>query len=228
MLRSVQLAIGRDRPRLTAPLAVAAIGLVDLALCAALAALPPADSAAVVDRFGLVPRDLLRALAHPGPGSARAWLTPLSSMFLHAGPLHLAGNLVYLWIFGADLEARLGHWRFLLFYLACGLAAAALHVASAPSSWLPTVGASGAISGLLGAYAARDPTRRVRLYWPRGEVPALAFLLLWVALQLAAGIDAWGRGGAVAGFAHLGGFAAGAVLARGVVPQRPARARLRS
>ena len=224
----MQLPVGGDRAPPAAPLAVAAIGLIDLALFAALASLPPQDAAAAVDRYGLVPRELLRAIAHPAPGSERAWLTPLSSMFLHAGPLHLVGNLVYLWIFGADLEARVGPWRFLLFYFACGLAAAALHVASAPSSWLPTLGASGAISGLLGAYAARDPTRRVRLYWPRGDVPALAFLLTWAALQLAAGLDAWGGGGAVAGFAHLGGFTAGAVLARGLVPQRPARARLRS
>ena len=224
----MQLVLAGDRARPSAPLAVAAIGFLDVALFAALAVLPSGDAADVVDRFGLVPREMVRALAHPGLAPSRVWLTPLCSMFLHAGPLHLAGNLVYLWIFGADLESRLGHWRFLLFYLACGLAAAALHVASAPSSWLPTLGASGAISGLLGAYAARDPTRRVRIYWPRGEVPALAFLLVWVVLQLAASLDGWGGGGAVAGFAHLGGFVAGALLARGLVPQRPARARLRS
>lgn len=224
----MELPVGGERAAPAAPLAVAAIALLDLALFAALAALPAEAAATAVDRFGLVPREFLRALAHPAPGGESEWLTPLSSMFLHAGPLHLAGNLVYLWIFGADLEARLGHWRFLLFYLACGLAADALHVASAPSSWLPTLGASGAVSGLLGAYALRGAARRVRLYWPPVEVPALAFLLVWVALQLAAGLDARGGSGAVAGFAHLGGFTAGAVLGRGLGPDRPARARLRS
>ena len=218
---------GGDAPR-SAPLAVALIGLLDVALFGYTASLAPHDAIALVDRYGLVPRELLRAVAHAAPGSAVAWLTPLSSMFLHADPLHLAGNLVFLWIFGAELERELGHGRFALFYLACGLAAAALHVASAPDSYLPTLGSSGAVSGLLGAFAVGGPTRRVRLYWPRVEVSALAFLLLWVALQLASGLAATAGGKGVAGWAHAGGFAAGALLARGLAPRRPARARLRS
>lgn len=224
----MQPPVGGDDPPRSAPLAVAAIALLDVALFAGLVRLASPDATAVVDRYGLVPRELLRALAHPAPGSESAWLTPLTSMFLHADPLHLAGNLLFLWIFGAELERRLGHGRFLLFYFACGIAAAALHVASAPDSYLPTLGSSGAISGLLGAYAVGDPTRRVRLFWPRVELSALAFLLLWVALQLASGIDAWAGGGGVAWWAHVGGFAAGALLARGLAPRRPARARLRS
>jgi membrane associated rhomboid family serine protease len=153
---------------------------------------------------------------------------PVTSMFLHADPLHLAGNLLFLWIFGGALEQRLGHARFLLFFLACGLAAAALHVASAPDSYLPTLGASGAVSGLLGAYAVGGPARRIRLVWPRVDVSALTFLLLWLALQLAAGLSSWAGGEGVAGWAHVGGFAAGALLARGLPARPAAHARLRS
>jgi membrane associated rhomboid family serine protease len=218
---------GGESPPRRAPIAVAAIGLIDVALFVALARLAPSDATAAVDRYGLVPRELLRALSQPASGNAVAWLTPLSSMFLHAGALHLAGNLIYLWIFGAELERWLGHGRFLLFYLACGLAAAALHVASAPASYVATLGASGAISGLLGAWAVGATSRRVLLYWPRAEVHALALLLLWVALQLLSGLDAWGEGAGVAGWAHVGGFAAGALLLRLAVPG-PASARLRS
>lgn len=223
----MQLPVGGDAAPRPAPVVVAAIVLVDVALFALLARMAQPDATAVVDRYGLVPRELLRALAQPAARNEIAWLAPLSSMFLHADRLHLAGNLLYLWIFGAELERRLGHARFLLFYVACGLAAAALHVASAPGSFVPALGASGAISGLLGAYAASAPSRRLPLYWPRVEVPALALLVLWVALQLASGIAAW-SGGGVAGWAHVGGFAAGVLLARGALCARPARSRLRS
>lgn len=224
----MQLPVGGDALPRSAPLAVAAIALIDIGLFAYLASLSPHDATAFVDRHGLVPREFLRALTRPAPGSAAALLTPLGSMFLHADGLHLAGNLLFLWIFGVDLERRIGSARFLLFYLACGLVAAAVHVASAPASYLATLGSSGAISGLLGAFAAGGPTRRVRLAWPRVEVSALAFLLLWVTLQLTAGLQALAGDRDVAWWAHVGGFAAGALLARGISPHQPARARLRS
>jgi membrane associated rhomboid family serine protease len=221
----VQLPVGAGEPPRRPPFAVWGIAALDVALFVLLARLAPADLTAVVDRYGLVPRELLRALAEPASAPRSAWLAPLASMFLHADPLHLAGNLLYLWIFGAELERRLGHLRFLLFYLCCGLAAAALHVASAPAAWLPALGASGAISGLIGAHLASGPARRVRLYWPDVEVPALAFLLLWIGLQLAGALV--GSPG-VAVFAHLGGFAAGALAARALGRGGPAHARLRS
>ena len=224
----MQVPVGGDDPPRLAPLAVAGIALLDVAVFVWMASLEPHDATAFVDRHGLVPREFLRAVAQPAPGSAYAWWMPVSSMFLHADPLHLAGNLLFLWIFGGALEQRLGHARFLVFFLACGLAAAALHVASAPDSYLPTLGASGAVSGLLGAYAVGGPARRIRLVWPRVDVSALTFLLLWLALQLAAGLSSWAGGEGVAGWAHVGGFAAGALLARGLPARPAAHARLRS
>ena len=224
----MQVPVGGDDPPRLAPLAVAAIALIDVAVFVWMASLEPHDATAFVDRHGLVPREFLRAVAQPAPGSAYAWWMPVTSMFLHADPLHLAGNLLFLWIFGGALEQRLGHARFLLFFLACGLAAAALHIASAPDSYLPTLGASGAVSGLLGAYAIGGPTRRIRLVWPRVDVSALTFLLLWLVLQLAAGLSSWAGGEGVAGWAHVGGFAAGALLARGLPARPAAHARLRS
>lgn len=211
-----------DVPTRTAPAAVVGLIAANVAIHAYVLSLPPGEGAALYDRWGLVPREILRG------GSAQVWLTPLSSMFLHGGVIHLLGNALYLWVFGVHAEDLLGHRRFLLFYFACGLAAAAIHVASAPDSWVTTVGASGAISGLLGAYTVSYPTARLRLLWPRVRVPAILFLGVWIALQVASGLAARevGRGG-VAWWAHVGGFVAGAALARSMWVRKPTRSRLR-
>jgi membrane associated rhomboid family serine protease len=217
-----------DVPARSAPIAVAAITALDVVAFFYLMSLAPSEATSLVDRYGLVPREFVRALAHPVSGSERIWLTPLTSMFLHGDALHLAGNLLYLWVFGTQIEDLLGHARFGVFYLACGIAAALLHVASAPGSYLSTLGASGAISGLLGAYAVSYPTGRLRLLWPSVRVPALLFLFVWIALQLASGIQAYGTGSSgVAWWAHVGGFGAGAVLARAMAIRPPARSRSR-
>ncbi len=186
----------------------------------------PAALEAFLRRYGLVPRVFLA-------GGPRAWITALSSMFLHGNVLHIAGNLLYLWIFGNNVEDLLGHARFAVFYLACGLVAAAAQVASAPASHLPTIGASGAISGVLGAYLVSYPSARVRtviplgFLWPTVLVPAVVFLVLWFAMQLFSGLATVGteRGG-VAWWAHVGGFLAGAALARPMRQHPPTRARL--
>ena len=131
-------------------------------------------------------------------------------MFLHAGWLHLAGNLFYLWVFAPPLEQRLGPRRFLVFYVASGLVAAAIHVASDPGGFVPTLGASGAVAGLLGAYAADPRPGRLRLVWPPVHGPGVALLGLWVAFQLLNGFASYGEGTpGVASWAHLGGFLAG-------------------
>ena len=168
-----------------------------------------------IARWGLIPREFLREIATPGATRQIAWLTPFSSMFVHAGLVHLACNLLYLWVFGSEIESRLGHGRFLLFYLVCGLAAAASQIASDPGSYVPMVGASGAISGLLGAYAISYPGRRLRLLSPRVFVPAAPLLVVWIVIQVLTGIQIQSaEEGGAAWWAHVGGFAAGIALAR--------------
>ena len=180
---------------------------------------------ALLYRFGVVPS--------AWTGDPWAWpaqlLTLLTSQFLHGGLLHLASNMLYLWIFGDNVEDRLGHGRFLLFYLGCGIAAAATQVAVDPHSSAPMVGASGAIAGVLGAYFLLFPHARIVtlmpwiLTWQFTELPAFAFLGFWFVLQWAQGMTTIGRlaPGGVAWWAHIGGFTAGLI---GVWWLRPRRA----
>jgi membrane associated rhomboid family serine protease len=164
--------------------------------------------------FGIVPANLLT-----GNGVTR-WLAFFTTMFLHGGFLHLAGNMLYLWIFGDNIESTLGHGKFLLFYLACGIMAGLTQVFIEPSSTIPMVGASGAISGVLGAYLLRYPRARVKiLFWfivfvKRFWVPAGYLLGIWFLLQLGNGLGSLGlhSPGGVAWFAHVGGFVAGILL----------------
>jgi membrane associated rhomboid family serine protease len=144
--------------------------------------------------------------------------TPLTSMFLHGGWLHLIGNLWFLWIFGNNVEDSMGHVRFVVFYLLCGIAAAALQIVSDPSSTIPMVGASGAISGVMGAYVVLYPRVGVHLLVPifvfitTVRVPAFMMLGYWLLLQLFGGLFLAGPGGGVAFWAHVGGFVAGMAL----------------
>jgi len=169
--------------------------------------------------WGLVPERLTLALhgAH-GPGPAAA-LTLVSSMFIHGGWMHLIGNMWYLWIFGDNVEDRFGHVGYLLFYLAAGMVAGVVQYATNPASTLPTVGASGAIAGVLGAYAVAYPTARVVTLVPIFffiqimALPALVVLGLWFVLQFFSGALtlAASVSGGVAFWAHVGGFAFGAL-----------------
>jgi len=146
----------------------------------------------------------------------------LLSMFLHGGWVHLLGNMLYLWIFGDNVEDRLGHARYLLFYLLAGFGATLAHAATNPHSSIPSIGASGAIAGVLGAYAIAYPRVRVVTLIPLGfymqltELPALFVLGLWFVLQLFSGAAEIGVGtaqtGGVAWWAHIGGFLAGILL----------------
>lgn len=180
--------------------------------------------------LGLIPAELLGAV---GPGDTVAlgefecaiglgptYLTPLSSMFLHGGWLHIIGNLWFLWVFGDNVEDSMGHGRFALFYLLCGLAAAGAQMAAQPESRVPMVGASGAIGGVMGAYLVLYPRVRVHLLVVLGffvttvVVPAYLMLVYWFVLQLLGGLptlNATGSGG-TAFWAHVGGFVAGALL----------------
>ncbi len=174
-------------------------------------------------QWGTVPLRLTLALQEGGEPAARAALPLATSMFLHGGWLHLVGNMWYLWIFGDNVEDRMGHVRFLLFYLAAGLVAGLLHVFFNPASRVPTVGASGAIAGVLGAYLVAFPRARIITlvpFFPFFQVmalPAVLMLGLWFVYQFFSGALslAWSAagGGGVAWWAHVGGFAFGAVVA---------------
>jgi membrane associated rhomboid family serine protease len=149
-------------------------------------------------------------------------LTPLTSMFLHGSWGHLLGNALFFWVFGNNVEDSMGRGRFLFFYLLCGLIAAATHVILNPASPIPTVGASGAISGVLGAYLVLYPRVRVRMYFPPifiFHVVAWLVLLYWFAVQVLTGLPELNPmrrevNGGVAVWAHVGGFVAGVVLVK--------------
>jgi len=146
-----------------------------------------------------------------------AWLSVFTSMFVHGGWLHLAGNMLYLWIFGDNVEDAFGHLRFAAFYGSCGAVAVAAQVMPDPHSQLPMVGASGAVSGVLGAYLMLYPRARVLVAIPLGlyvdvrRLPAVIVLVLWFAIQLVSSLLGDGREG-VAFRAHVGGFIAGMLL----------------
>jgi membrane associated rhomboid family serine protease len=154
-------------------------------------------------------------IRHDPPGYAPTWATPLLSMFMHGGLLHLGGNMLFLWIFGNNVEDSMGRIRFIAFYLLGGLAATALQVAVSPNSTVPNIGASGAIAAVLAGYLVLFPRARVVtvvfivFFFTILELPALIFLGIWIAEQALFGylglVNGGGSGGGVAYFAHLGG-----------------------
>ena len=174
------------------------------------------DGQEAVYVFGMIPAVLFNSLQLPEEiAVVPAWATLLTSMFMHGGFMHLAGNMLYLWIFGDNVEEALGRGRFLLFYLLCGVAAALTQALLDPGSKIPMVGASGAISGVLGAYFLLFPRANVKvLMFPFGLVfvPALIVLGLWFLFQLLDGLRSPSGEGGVAFWAHVGGFVAGMVL----------------
>lgn len=171
-----------------------------------------------VHHFGVIPAQIYGIFVHEG----LSWglLPLLTSMFLHGGWLHLLGNMLYLWVFGDNVEDRMGHAKFLLFYLAAGIAGALAQIWADPGSTIPTIGASGAIAGVLGAYFLWYPRARILTLLPIVifisivEIPAIYYLFLWFGLQLINGLVSLAMpGNVVAWWAHVGGFLAGVVLA---------------
>jgi membrane associated rhomboid family serine protease len=185
-------------------------------------------AAVFVATFGAVPAQFTGAAPHAAPALPPG-LTIATSMFLHGGLLHLLGNMVFLWIFGNNVEDATGHLRFLVFYLACGAVAAFAHIVTHPDSNVPMVGASGAISGVLGAYFLLFPFARIVTLVVLGffaqtiQIPAFFFLGFWFLMQFLSAAVNGGAGGGVAFFAHIGGFVAGLVL---LIPFKRRRARL--
>lgn len=185
---------------------------------------------AAVYAFGLIPARLVHgAVLPPQLEWAPAWATVFTSMFLHGGWLHLGGNLLYLWIFGDNVEDALGRGRFVAFYLLCGVAAALVQTVSETTSLIPMIGASGAISGVLGAYMRLYPHARVRVLFPLFivfytiRVPAWMVLGLWFLFQLVSSTMIQAGQGGVAFFAHIGGFLSGLILVGLMLPRRKAR-----
>src|ERR1051325_8504989 len=170
-----------------------------------------------IEHWSVVPR---RLIANPGGD----FPTIFTSMFMHAGWLHLLGNMLYLWIFGDNVEDNFGHLKFFIFYLICGLVASFSQIFLDPNSTVPSLGASGAIAGVLGAYVVMFPKNRVHSLLPLGflwttvNVPAWVMIGLWIVLQFFSQVasisshTAQTRGGGVAYMAHIGGFVAGIIL----------------
>ena len=163
-----------------------------------------------IQQWSVVPR---RLLANPGAD----FPTIFTSMFMHAGWLHLGVNMLYLWIFGDNVEDNFGHLKFLIFYLICGVAATLAQLAFSAGSNVPNLGASGAIAGVLGSYLVLFPRGQVKVLMGRGVIPmpALVVIGLWIVLQLVSGIgsiSSSAQTGGVAYMAHIGGFVAGLVL----------------
>ena len=178
----------------------------------------------IIQTFGFIPARLV----HPEAFDHAFWevaITLVTSLFLHGGFVHLAGNMIYLWVFGGAIEDAVGHTRFFLFYVACGAMGSLTHTVLFPDSTIPSIGASGSIAGLLGAFLVLRPHARIVtlfplvVYWAMAEIPAVVFLPVWFAMQFFNGflsLEAARRVQEVAGiawWAHVGGFVFGALAA---------------
>lgn len=194
-------------------------------------------------QFGLIPAELTGQTGgfrgiELAPGvpcvfHSNNWLSILTSMFLHGGWLHLIGNMWFLWVFGNNIEDSMGHFRYLVFYLVCGILAALVHIYSEPDSMVPTVGASGAISGIMGAYLVLYPRVRVQtLFWivifvKIIAIPAWVVLIQWFVIQFLYWLTSTGlTSGGIAVWAHIGGFVAGLILVKPFENRKLVRARL--
>jgi membrane associated rhomboid family serine protease len=221
-----------DNPSGTAPI----VTIVFIVMCVLVflwqLSFGPQGGQRIVYALGVVPASLLgQAQLPPELALVSPWMTVFTSMFMHGGWMHLIGNMLYLWIFGDNVEDSMGHGRFVVFYLLCGIAAVLAQALPDPSSTIPMIGASGAISGVLGAYLLLYPHARVLVAIPLGfflhtmRIPAGLVLVLWFGLQLFSSAMAQPGQGGVAFRAHIGGFIAGMILIP-LFKQRRVRLRL--
>jgi len=213
-----------DNPTRTFP--ILTIGIIGLNILIFLWQIgTPVGMQRIVYSYGAVPHFIL---TFKGGQPIHPFLTIFTSMFMHGGILHIGINMLYLWIFGNNIEDRLGHMRFLIFYLLCGVSATYTHAITAPDSMIPMVGASGAVSGILGAYLLLFPRARVYTLIFLGffiqvvRLPAFFVIGLWVAIQFINGILSKGivAHGGVAWFAHIGGFLFGLLLVKVFIKKR--------
>jgi len=223
--------IGDENPQLKIPVVTYALIALNVATWVFLQSVGTGQGLyASVCQFGLIPADLFNSLPLESmAGNDRmcptnaglGWPSLFTSMFMHGGWMHLIGNMWFLWVFGDNVEDSMGRMRFALFYVLCGLLAAATQVYSQPDSAVPMVGASGAIGGVMGAYIMLYPRVKVTmllflvLIVTTFRVPAFAMLGYWIVVQLLGGLSSTGVTGGTAFWAHVGGFVAGALLVWG-------------
>ena len=221
-----------DQPRFSTPCVTYFLIGLNLVIFLFEAALTPESFKALLYQLGMVPANITGLLAGARLGLVAAFLPTLTSMFLHGSWMHVIGNMWFLWIFGDNIEDYLGHFKYLLFYLLSGLGAAFAQVILNPHSRVPTVGASGAIAGILGAYFLLYPRAKVLIWFPIlffFYLPAWVTLGYWFAMQFVSGAatsiaNYSETSGGVAFWAHVGGFVAGIVLIK-LFPERPRRYR---
>jgi membrane associated rhomboid family serine protease len=218
-----------DIPHEQPPIVGYALIAINVAVFLLMVSLPDRQLQGFMASFAVTPAvDLPLALN----GRVDGLMPFVTNMFLHGGWLHLGGNMLFLYIFGDNVEDRMGHLGFLAFYLICGIAASFAHALSAPHSQLPSLGASGAIAGVLAAYMVFFPHARIRslvtlgFFLTTADIPAFVYLILWFIMQAFSGLASIGResaSGGVAWWAHIGGFVVGLLLAKlfGRRPQRP-------
>jgi membrane associated rhomboid family serine protease len=222
-----------DQPRFGTPYVTYFLIGLNLLIFLFEATLTPQSFKILLYQFGMVPANITAVLAGTGRmGLMAAFLPTLTSMFLHGSWMHVIGNMWFLWIFGDNIEDYLGHFKYLLFYLLSGLGAAFAQLVLNPHSRVPTVGASGAIAGVLGAYFLLYPRAKVLIWFPiffLFYLPAWVTLGYWFAMQFVSGAatsiaNYSETSGGVAFWAHVGGFVAGIVLIK-IFPERPRRYR---
>ncbi len=208
-----------DNPTSTKPVLTAALIAANVLVFLYQLSLGPRAGQALVYQLGAIPSVITGARALPADLAVIPPVFSLfTSMFLHGGLMHIGGNMLYLWIFGNNIEDAMGRLRFFAFYAITGLAASLAHLLSDPGSTIPTIGASGAISGVLGAYLLLYPRARILTLIPLGffirifYIPAGIVLGLWFLFQLLSSSMSGGQAGGVAWWAHIGGFIAGMVL----------------
>lgn len=208
--------IKNNTPTETFPFVTIFIILANVAAFIYQLSLEPPLRLVLIMRAGVIPYEISHRVDTPPLLGYPVHLTLISSMFLHGGFLHIIGNMLYMWIFGNNIEDRIGHIRFIFFYLICGVVATLIHIQSDPESTIPLIGASGAISGVLGAYIILFPKARILTLLTLGffirlvQLPAVVFLGLWIILQF---INAYySSQPGVAWIAHIGGFFTGLIL----------------
>jgi len=212
--------------RRSTPVVTLLIILANVAVFAYQLSLPDYAADAFVIRYGLVPSHVSMALAGRHYTLTQALLPLFTCMFLHGGFLHIIGNMWFLWIFGGNVEDRLGPVTYLVFYLVCGIGSGVAQMLFSWGSKVPSIGASGAISGILGAYIVFFPASRIFtlvplfIFWFTAQIPTWIFIGLWFVIQFLSGVSSLGqaaaRMGGVAWWAHVGGFLLGLLLAKGV------------